>query len=104
MVREDRLARGDSRKNRFASAGIAGEEVRLDEALRDEEIGLHGQPVEAEATAGRQDADIGHGGVVCADVQGDFLMRDNVLAKLFGEFVARRRAMAASRHQERDVD
>lgn len=61
VVVRDGLVRGDARQNGFARSRETREEVRLDEALGDEQVGLRGDGVDLAGAAGWQRSDLHHG-------------------------------------------
>ena len=64
VVRHDRFGRSDAGQDRFAAAREAGEEVRLDEAFGDEEVGVDGSAVDEQLAARRQQTEVCHRRVV----------------------------------------
>ena len=104
VVRQHRLARRHAGQDALAPARVAREEVRLHEPLRDEKVRLHRMAVQAQAPARRQDPRVDEIRLVPRVVQDDALPRDDLLAELLDELVAPRRAVAARRDEQRDVD
>ena len=104
VVRKHRLPRGHAREDRFAPAVKAREEVRLDEALRDEKIRLDRGLVELQASAGGQDSAIDHGRIVAAVVHDDFLPRDDFFPEFPDQLFARRPPVEPGRDEQRHVD
>ena len=88
----------------LAAAGEAGEEVGLDEALADQQLGLGRHLVDDQPSPGGQHADLHVGGRVLAVMDDNFLLRHDLFAQLVDELVLAGGAVEAGGHQQGDVD
>src|SRR5208282_4591156 len=62
--------------------------MRLDEALRKQQVRLHCDPVDDALASGRKRADLDHSGVVRRDVHHDVLSIHNLLPVFVDQFLA----------------
>ena len=79
MVGHDGLVRRDSGQHRFSAAGKAGEEMRLNKALRNQQVGLGCDPVDDALSPGWKRADFDHSRIVRRDVHDNLLVLDDLL-------------------------
>ena len=94
----------DAGQHALAPAGKAREEVRLDEALGDQQLRLGGEPVDHAGRAGGQNAhpDVRRG--IPAVVDDDAALPIQLVAELYAQLLLRAGAMEARGHQQRDLD
>ena len=88
----------------LAAAGEAGEEVRLNEALGHQQVGLHRQPVNDAIGAGGEHADLHVGGGVPAVVNHNGFMVHDVLTQLANQLLFGGGAVEAGGNQQGDLD
>ena len=100
VVRHDRLGGCDARQDRLAAAREACEEVRLDEALGDEEVGIDRRAIDEQFAARRQKTEVGHPRIILRVVDDDLLVLDDILAEAVDEFFMRRRTVEARRDED----
>ena len=100
VVVHDRLVGGDARQDGLAAAGEPCKEVRLDEALGKEQVGVGSDLVDDALASGRQGADLHHHAVVGGDVHDDLLVCHDVLAVLVDELLVCGGAVHTSSHED----
>ena len=103
MVGEHSRARADAGEHALTPARIAGKKVRLDKALRQQQIRLDGKPVDNAGAARRQRADACEHGDIVAVMDIDFLVLHDVRAELGDKLIARCLSVTACRNQDGDV-
>ena len=100
VVVHDRLVGGHARQDGLAAAREPCKEVRLDEALGEEQVSVSGDLVDDALAAGGQGADLLHGGVVGRHVHDDLLVGHDVLSVLVDELLVRGGAVHAGCHKD----
>ena len=87
VVVHDRLIGGHARQDGLAAAREAGKEVRLDEALGQQQVGVGSDLVDDALAAGGKGPDLLHHGVVGGHVHDDLLLGHDLLAVLVDELL-----------------
>ena len=100
VVVHDGLVGGHARQHRLARPREAGEEMRLDEALGEQQVGFGGDTVDDALAAGGQGPDCDHRLVVGGDVHHDLLFGDDAFAILVHELLMCGRTVHAGRHED----
>ena len=95
MVGHDGLVRGYSGQHRFSAAGKTGEQVRLNEALRKDQVRLGCGSIDNALAPGGKGADFDHCGIVSGDMHDNLFVLDDLLPVFVYQLLARGGAMKA---------
>ena len=101
VVAQHRRLIADAGQDALPPAGETGEEVRLNETLRNEQVGVHRRPVDDQRCAGGQNADLNIGFRVKGVVNDDFLGTRNFLPQLCFQLGGRCEPVETGGYQQR---
>ena len=104
VVRQHGFAGGDAGQHAFPSAGESGEEVRLDESLRHQQIGFDRQPVEDQFPSGGKRSKTDQHGCVGGVMHHDSLLFDDLFPEFGNQFLFCRSAVEPGCDQNGDPD